>query len=52
MTFAVTRPCLVREKLRVLRKNWLWKFVTSNERLKLWRPLGTKAAVETDLERE
>jgi hypothetical protein len=52
VTFAVTGPCLVREKLRVLRKHWLWKFVAGNERLKLGRPLGTKATVETDLERK
>jgi hypothetical protein len=52
VTFSVAGPCLVCEKFRVLRKDWLREFVARNERLKLWRPLGTKAAVETDLERK
>jgi len=52
MAFAISGPCLVREKFRVLRKNWLGKFVARNEGLKLRRTLGTKPAVETDLERK
>src|SRR5262249_41827201 len=50
VAFAVSGPCLVSQKLRMLRKDWLWQLVAGDDWLQLRRPFGTEPAVETNFE--